>query len=213
MMCNRLFQRTISTYRIYGFLPASLVIPRAFYGNILNLHVLIRAYWIYFRVPKSKTTNNQPAWDKTEHHFPGRHLLVPYRKRLGDLLIEHALLTGDQLRQAIYEQQKTGERLGSILCRLGFISATQLQNLLSNQYNLPLFPRHQLDEAKNQCLSQIPKKIMQWLFKRGVTPIKVDELNKTLTIAIDDPTNELLLSKIIYYLTPYKTQFVLIERP
>ena len=211
MMCERLMQRTISTYRIYGWLPACLVIPRAFYGNILNLHVLIRAYRIYFSAPKSKTTSNQPVWDKTEHHFPGRHLLVPYRKRLGDLLVDNLLVSGEQLRQAVFEQQKTGERLGRILCRLNLINSTQLVRVLSAQYNLPLFAQHQLDEAKNRCRPLLSKKAMQWLLTRGVSPINVDEANRTITIAIDDPTNELLLGKIINYLIPYKTKFVLLE--
>ena len=209
MMCERLIQRTISTYRIYGFLPACLVIPRAFYGNILNLHVLIRAYRIYFSAPKNKSTSNQPVWDKTEHQFPGRHLLVPYRKRLGDLLLDNSLISEEQLRQAIFEQQKTGERLGWILCRLNFISNTQLVHILSTQYNLPLLSQQQLNEARDRCLPLVSKKIRQWLLRHGLSPVKVDEAKKIITIAIDDPTNELLLGKIINYLLPYKTEFML----
>ena len=79
LMCERLLQRTIATYRIYGIKPACFVIPRAFYGNILNLHALIRAYRVYFTRTKNKTINNQPVWDKTEHFFPGTHVLVSYR--------------------------------------------------------------------------------------------------------------------------------------
>ncbi len=211
IMCERLIQRMIATYRIYGFVPACLVLPRAFYGNILNLHVLIRAYRIYFTAPKSNTTSNQPVWDKTEHHFPDRHLLVPYRKRLGDLLLDSALLTQEQLRQAIIKQQKTGQRLGQVLCQLNFITPEQIIQLLSTQYNLPLFPHNKTNEATSRCAPLVPRKTTQWLYKHGVCLVDVDEVNKTLTVAIDDPTNELLLGKIIDYIMPYKTQFMLIE--
>lgn len=211
IMAERLLQRTIATYRIYGLIPACLVIPRACYGNLLNLHALVRAYRLYFRAPKNNARSNQPAWDKTEHYFPGRHLLVPYRKRLGDLLLEHSLATPNELREAILEQQKTGERLGQVLCRLKLITQKQLLELLSIQYNLPLFPSNKLQPALETCMPLLPKKIMHWLIKHEINPIKVDTINRTLTIAIDDPTNEALLSQIMTHTTPFKTQFVLIH--
>ena len=210
LMCERLLQRTIATYRIYGLIPACLVIPRAMYGNILNLHALIRAYRIYFSLPTNETTSNQPAWDKTEHFFPGTHVLIPYRKKLGDLLIDNFLVSPEQLRQAVFEQQKTGERLGQVLCRLNFISNSQLEKILSAQYKLPLFPQKKIHEARNKCLPLLSRKTMKWLIKNGVSPVDVDNTSKIMKIAIDDPTNEHLLIKIIDYLAPYKTQFLLI---
>jgi hypothetical protein len=96
--------------------------------------------------------------------------------------------------------------------RLNAISNTQLEQLISTQYNLPLVAQHQLDEARNKCLPFMAKKTMQWLLKHNVSPVKVDDVGKMLTVAIDDPTNEHLLGKIINYLQPYKTQFMLIKR-
>jgi adsorption protein B len=154
---------------------------------------------------------NQPAWDKTEHHFPGRHLLVPYRKRLGDLLMDNELISEGQLQQAIIEQQKTGQRLGQVLCQLNLVTHAEILRILSEQYNLPLFPQHQIHEAIKRCLPLVPNKTIQWLYKHDVSLIDVDEANRTLTVAIEDPTNELLLGKIINYVMPYKTQFMLIE--
>lgn len=211
IMCERLLQRTIATYRIYGFIPACFVIPRAFYGNILNLHALIRAYHIYFTTPKNKKNSKQPAWDKTEHHFPGRHLLVPYRKRLGDLLLEKGLINGEQLRQAIFMQHKTGERLGQILCNLNFINRQQLTQIIAIQYELPIFPHEQIEQGKNQCLPLLSKKMKRWLIKQNIHVVELDEVNKRMVVAINDPTNELLLSKIIKYFKSYNVQFALIQ--
>lgn len=212
LMLERLLQRTIATFRIYGFKPACLVIPRLFYGNILNMHALMRAYRVYFSLFQHKKRGSPVVWDKTEHTFPGTHVLVPYRKRLGDLLLENELVSDDQLRQAIFEQQKTGERLGDILCRLNLISHAQLLQVLSTQYKLPLIPKEQIQDAQKQCAPLLPRGISRWLKKHGVSAVNVDLAKKILTIAILDPTNEDLLSKIIKYLPYYKVQFMLIGK-
>jgi ribosomal protein L1 len=49
------------------------------------------------------------------------------------------------------------------------------------------------------------------LMKHEVKVVYVDETNKTMTIAITDPTNELMLTKIINYFKSYSIKFVLIE--
>ena len=138
-------------------------------------------------------------------------MLIPYRKRLGDLLLENKLLTEQQLQQAIVEQQKTGQRLGHVLQQLKMLTNNQLIKVLSGQYNLPLFPQHQLHEATMQCFQLLSKRIGKWLMKHEVKVVYVDDNNKTMTIAITDPTNELMLTKIINYFKSYEIKFVLIE--
>ena len=212
IMVERMIQRMIAVRRIYGWIPALLAIPRTFYGNLLNLHALMRAYHVYFSTPKTNnTTSKQPAWDKTEHQFPGRHVLVPYRRKLGDLLLENNLITREQLSTAILEQQKTGERLGGLLCRLNFISHAALLQVLSKQYNVTLFAKNKISDAVNLCWPLLSKKTMHWLIKNGFNPVAVDVIQRTITLAIDDPTNELLLTRIINYIAPYKAEFVLID--
>jgi len=207
LMIERLVQRMIGVKRIYGWLPALLSIPRAFYGNILNLHALIRAYHIYYTTPKNKKTTKQPMWDKTEHQFPASHVLTPYRRKLGDLLLEMGMVSKEQLNTAILEQQKTGDRLGSVLNKLNIIGDQELLQVLSSQYNLSLFPKSKLTD--NQHL--IPTKLKKWLFDHAAIPVSIDEVNGILDIAIEDPTNELLIEKIINHITPFKAEFLLID--
>ncbi|HAT9624255.1 TPA: phage adsorption protein NrfB [Legionella pneumophila subsp. pneumophila] len=158
MMIERLLQRMIAIRRIYGWIPAFLSIPRVFYGNLLNLHALIRAYRIYYFTPKNQATNNQPSWDKTEHHFPGSHILTPYRKKIGDLLLEKKLISKEQLDSAILEQQRTGERLGQVLSRFNLISPNELLQVLSKQYNLELISQSIILKTQDKSNLSIPKK-------------------------------------------------------
>jgi len=56
--------------------------------------------------------------------------------KLGDLLIAGGLLTPQQLRTALQEQEKTKEQLGKILVRHGAVSTVQLYQKLAEQWCL-----------------------------------------------------------------------------
>lgn len=213
IMVERLVQRMIAIHRIYGWRPLLLAIPRVFYGNILNLHALLRAYRLYFAATKPKINQpaSQPKWDKTDHEFPGRHVLVPYRRKLGDMLLEQQLITREQLRLALIEQQKTGERLGIILQRMQWITPQQLTTTLANQYQLPLFCIDQLIMAQQQCWPMLSKKTQKWLRRHAVSAVAIDKTTQNITCAITDPTNELLIHKIVNYFAPSQVDFVLLQ--
>lgn len=44
------------------------------------------------------------------------------RKRLGDLLVDSGLITGQQLQQVLEEQKGTGMKLGDLLIARGYIT-------------------------------------------------------------------------------------------
>lgn len=211
IMIERMIQRMIAVKRVYGWIPSFLSIPRTFYGNLLNLHALFRAYHIYYTTPKSQTSSKQPIWDKTDHHFPGSHILMPYRKKIGDLLLEKKIITKAQLNRAVLEQQKTGERLGQVLCRLNLISAQELLQLLSKQYNLNLIPKSMLTEINKTNNLSVSKNLIHWLINHNAAAISFDDIKGILTISIEDPTNELLIEKIINHIKPYTARFILVD--
>lgn len=212
IMLERMLQRIISTCKIYGPIPALLSVPRVFYGNLLNLHALIRAYKIYFSTAKqSKTPSVQPAWDKTDHEFPGRHILVPYRHKLGDLLLEHKLITEEKLQKALICNQETGVRLGTLLLQMNLIDNDKLTEILSLQYGLKCFPQSKIALAESACRTKLSKKTNAWLDKHKINPVKVSKTKPEITLVIDDPTNELLLKKIIRYFSPQQVEFMLLE--
>lgn len=55
------------------------------------------------------------------------------RRMLGELLVSARRITPDQLSRALDEQKKTGEKLGEVLVRMGFIDQRELDITLSFQ--------------------------------------------------------------------------------
>lgn len=66
-----------------------------------------------------------------------RHLGRSWRvQRLGDLLLDHGMITEGQLKSALAEQRQTREKLGQILLRQGAVSAVGLYRKLAGQWCL-----------------------------------------------------------------------------
>jgi len=63
---------------------------------------------------------------------------APKKKiRLGDLLVEHGLITEDQLMQALAEQKNSGLKLGRLLVDKGYVKEEQVLELVSRQLDIP----------------------------------------------------------------------------
>ncbi len=129
-LISRALHRLYFTHQIYGKVSALLSLPRQLWGNILNFLATMRAIYIYskhiiFDIPL--------VWEKTDHMFPDAKQLAPYRKKLGELLIQNKSLTVDNLRNALSYQQKNGGQLGEILVKSGQITDQQLTHSLKLQ--------------------------------------------------------------------------------
>lgn len=103
--------------------------------------------------------------------------------RLGDLLVDAGLITFDQLKIALSENKKTGEKLGSVLKRLGYITEDMLTDLLSKQLNIP---------KVNLIYLEPPLDLKKYISKsmaeeNKIVPVKLE--NDVLTIAMEDPLN------------------------
>ena len=56
--------------------------------------------------------------------------------RIGEIFLEHQLITAEQLDTALRRQSKTGGRLGSILLELGFVKIDELLHVLSQLHGV-----------------------------------------------------------------------------
>ena len=111
-------------------------------------------------------------------------------KRMGELLVDHQLITSRQLEEALAEQRSSKEFLGAILVRLGFINTETLLHALSEQCGIPM-EHVSPDQADWQLIKQFPAS----LFSAGTCfPIRVDD--SSVTVAIADPLNAWALSEV-----------------
>ena len=112
--------------------------------------------------------------------------------RLGDLLVADGLITADALTKALETQRTTGEKLGSILVRLGALHEDTLIAFLSRQYGVPSVTLSQLD-LDSDVLRLIPVAVAR---KYDVLPIR--RQNATLTLAMTDPTDLAAIDEIAF---------------
>lgn len=62
-------------------------------------------------------------------------------RRLGEYLVQLGLLGGDQLKEALFAQRESGERLGAILIRQGWVSEAVFYEVLAALAELPYYRR------------------------------------------------------------------------
>ncbi|MGE5390300.1 MAG: GspE/PulE family protein [Deltaproteobacteria bacterium] len=106
------------------------------------------------------------------------------RKRMGDLLSDLGILSQEQLDSALAEQGKTGDKLGQILVRKGYITEQQLLEILEYTLGIPQvqISKLQIDPEAVQLLSP------QLIRLHKVLPIS--RQRNSLTVAMADPLNQ-----------------------
>ena len=62
---------------------------------------------------------------------------VRKKVRIGDLLVEHKIISESQLKAALEDQKKSGRKLGRILIENGYAEENQILEILSKQLNIP----------------------------------------------------------------------------
>lgn len=118
--------------------------------------------------------------------FPGARGM---RTRLGTWLVQRRLITREQLREALAQQAKTGERLGRILVGMGYINRLALARALALQHNLPFsnLLKHppdpavvrRLDEATARRLGAVPLRFTRaWAYVAFAEPPNLDAVRQ-----------------------------------
>ncbi len=103
------------------------------------------------------------------------------KKKLGQMLIEAALLTEEQLKQALLDQVRSGIKLGQFLIRKGLVSEQLMVEMLSQQLKIEKYhpDKYPLDLSLTQV---IPLEFAQ---KYQIAPLK--KKGRLLTICTTDP--------------------------
>ncbi len=110
--------------------------------------------------------------------------------KLGEMLIKENLITRKQLNQALEEQKKTNDYLGTVLVRHGWISESTLTNMLGKQLGIASVDLTNY-EFKDDVLRIIPEELAN---KYDIIPL--DRMGHTLTVAMVDPTDVMVIEDI-----------------
>jgi type IV pilus assembly protein PilB len=117
-------------------------------------------------------------------HGPPTPVAGPLRRvRLGQILLEAGVINRAQLEVALAEQERTGERLGTVLRRMGLGSQEAIAEALAQQLRIPYIriDTGALDEA---LLLQVPEPVAR---RHQVIPLRVRE--NRLTLGMVDPVD------------------------
>ena len=103
--------------------------------------------------------------------------------RIGDLLVEHGVITQQQLDTALKEQKKIGRKLGQTLITLGYIDEDSLLNFLARQLSIPL-----LDLTRLDFKEEVVKKISESIARR-YRALAIKDDGDTVLVGMADPTD------------------------
>jgi adsorption protein B len=126
--------RTRCCARIYGWRFAAAAPLRMFWGNLINSAATVSALWLFWR---ACCKHRAPAWQKTEHVYPGQVAAVQRKPRLGEVLVRMKCVSISDLEAAV-ESCPKGRRLGEHLIVAKRLSEENLYQALSSQAGIPL---------------------------------------------------------------------------
>jgi type II secretory ATPase GspE/PulE/Tfp pilus assembly ATPase PilB-like protein len=110
--------------------------------------------------------------------------------KMKDELLKKNLVKEDQIKEAEAEQQKSGEPIGKILLRKGFIREEDLSRALAEQFNMP-FIRFGKFIISKEVLEKVPAKLAMHY---KMMPIRATDT--AMTVAISDPHDVRVLDDI-----------------
>lgn len=100
---------------------------------------------------------------------------------LGQMLIDRDIVTAEQLDEALREQKKTEEFVGTSLIKLGFAKEEQVLSVLSEQLSIQ-YVKLKETEINQKAIKKVPAKFASHY---KLMPINIEK-NK-LTVAVTDP--------------------------
>ena len=112
------------------------------------------------------------------------------QKRLGELLRDEGLVNDEQIEEALGEQRKSGELLGEVLVRLGYVTEADIAQTIVTQFGLPYIA------IKQYFLSEDVIKLFPERLMRQYQFIPLDKIGNVITIAVGGLLNFEVLSEL-----------------
>ncbi len=103
--------------------------------------------------------------------------------RLGDLLVEHKVISESQLMQALATQKTSGRKLGKVLIEEGFIDEDKMLDFLSRQLSIPFI------DLKYYKYSADTVRLLPETYARRYRAISLDASGDDILVGMADPTD------------------------
>ena len=107
----------------------------------------------------------------------------PKKIRIGDLLIEHKVISDTQLQNALADQKKSGRKLGRVLIENGYLSEDQLLVFLARQLNIPYI------DLKRYALKPETVRLIPEVHARRFRALALEDGRDGLLVGMADPTD------------------------
>ncbi|MDP8229299.1 MAG: ATPase, T2SS/T4P/T4SS family, partial [Candidatus Electryoneaceae bacterium] len=116
--------------------------------------------------------------------------LSPFAK-LGEILVSQGIISDDQLKQSLGEQNYTKEPIGVVLMRLGYAIEEHVYGALSHQMSLGFVTNDELLEASEEIVGVIGED-----FARANNLIAFKKENGSIYVAMEDPDDIMAVDSI-----------------
>ena len=103
--------------------------------------------------------------------------------RLGDLLVQNAVISPIQLEQALSLQKASGHKLGRVLVESGMLAESTLLNFLATQLNIPF-----IDLAQFRIDAALVRRLPE-TFARRFRALPLKDQGGAILVGLSDPTD------------------------
>jgi type II secretory ATPase GspE/PulE/Tfp pilus assembly ATPase PilB-like protein len=128
-----------------------------------------------------------------EKNNPNNVMSEQRRKlRLGELMVQQGLISQDQLRIALMEQDQNNIPLGRQLVRLGFVTEAMVRDLVAHTIGQESIDLSNVI-ADAEALRMVPEEFAR---RYQILPIAFEEIGKVLVVAMADMFNVVALDQL-----------------
>ena len=107
----------------------------------------------------------------------------PKKVRIGDLLIEHKIISQEQLNAALTAQKQSGRKLGRVLIENGYISEDQMLDFLAQQLKIPYI------DLKRYHVNPAVVRVIPEAQARRFRVLALEDGKDGLLVGMSDPTD------------------------
>ncbi len=122
--------------------------------------------------------------------------------KIGEMLLKGNLLSADQLRSALETQERTHERIGTILVKAGYIKEEELLAFLGRQFSLPV-----VDLSKYEINPEVVRLLPEEMVQKYLA-LPINRVGAKMIVAVSDPSSMAIVDGIGFK-TGYSVELVL----